>query len=130
MSNQTSNTSITILRMVNLSRVIVLFTLVSLFSIVYYPATGYTLNLFLLFVLDFIGFLLLLISRDLWKQFGYVWAGMMSIVLMFATSGYLGMPSFISNVIVILLLSSIQLLALTKIGINAYVNVSQGDEVL
>jgi len=130
LSNQTSNTSITILRMVNLSRVIVLFTLVSLFSIVYYPATGYTLNLFLLFVLDFIGFLLLLISRDLWKQFGYVWAGMMSIVLMFATSGYLGMPYFISNVIVILFLSSIQLLALTKIGINAYVNVSQGDEVL
>ena len=131
MSNRTSNTSITILRIANLSRDIVLFTLVGLSSVVYYYATPeYTLFLFLLLVLDSIGFLLLSISREPWKQFGYVWAGMMSIVLMLHTSGYLGNTYFFSDVIVILLLSSIQILALMKIGINGYVNVSQGDEAL
>ena len=122
--------SIAILRITNLSRAIVLFTLVGLSSVVYYPNPEYTLFLLSMLVLDSVGFLLLLISRAPLKQFGYVWAGMMSIILMLALSEFLGNGYFFSDVIVILLLSSIQLLALVKIGINAYVNVSLGDEAL
>ena len=130
MSNRTSNTSITILRMTNLSRAVVLFTLAGLSSVVLYPALEYTLLFLFMLILDSVGFLLLLISREPLKQFGYVWAGMMSILLMLDTSVYLGTTYFSPDVTVILLLSSIQLLALVKIGINAYVNVSLGDEAL
>ena len=116
--------------MTNLSRAVVLFTLAGLSSVVLYPALEYTLLFLFMLILDSVGFLLLLISREPLKQFGYVWAGMMSILLMLDTSVYLGTTYFSPDVTVILLLSSIQLLALVKIGINAYVNVSLGDEAL
>jgi hypothetical protein len=130
LSQKTSNTSITIVRTANLGRDVVLFTFVGLSSTIFYPVADYTLLLLFLLVLDSIGFLLLLTLRDPLKQVGYVWAGLMSMVLMFHTSMYLGSFYFFSDVIMILLLSGIQLLALIKIGINAYVNVSEGDNAL
>jgi hypothetical protein len=130
LSQKTSNASITIVRTANLGRDVVLFTFVGLSSTIFYPVADYTLLLLFLLVLDSIGFLLLLTLRDPLKQVGYVWAGLMSMVLMFHTSMYLGSFYFFSDVIMILLLSGIQLLALIKIGINAYVNVSEGDNAL
>jgi hypothetical protein len=116
--------------MTNLSRAIVLFTLAGLSSVFFYPALEYTLLFWFMLILDSVGFILLLISRVPLKQFGYVWVGMMSILLMFYTSGYLGTTYFNPDVIMILLLSIIQLLALVKIGINTYANASLGDEAL
>jgi hypothetical protein len=130
MANQTTNPSITILRMVNLSRVSVLFTLATQVFYISYTMTQYTIILLWLFVLDFIGFLLLLVPREPLKQFGYVWAGLMSIALMSTTPGYLGTGSLASDVIVILLMSSIQLLTFLKMGIDTYNTASLGDDAL
>jgi len=116
--------------MTNLTRAVVLFTLAGLSTVVFYPALELTLFFWFMLVLDSVGFLLLMNSRGPLKQFGYVWAGLMSILLMLNASGYLGSTYFNPDITVILVLSGIQLLALVKIGINAYVNVSLGDETL
>lgn len=85
--------------------------------------------LFLLLVLDFLGLLVLMIPNEKWLPLGYAWAGVMSIILMWSTSQFIGNTYLISDVMVVLLLSSIQLLALMKIGYDNFITASQGSEV-
>jgi hypothetical protein len=129
MSNRSKHALDTILRITNVSRTLILFTMVGLSSTMYYPAMDYTLLLFLLLVLDFLGLLVLMIPNEKWLPLGYAWAGVMSIILMWSTSQFIGNTYLISDVMVVLLLSSIQLLALMKIGYDNFITASQGSEV-
>lgn len=114
--------------MTNLSRAIVLFIFVGhLAAFVYYDWQAISPIPIFLLILDSLGFIFLLMSREPLKQFGYVWVGLMSILLIPYIIPYFGNGAFFSDVIVILLLSSIQLLTLLKMGINVYVSVSQED---
>jgi hypothetical protein len=114
--------------MTNLSRAIVLFIFVGdLAALVYYDWPAISPVPMFLLILDSIGFIFLLMSRDLLKQIGYVWAGLMSILLIQYIFPYFGNGTFFPDVTAIILLSSIQLLVLLKIGIDTYVSVSQDD---
>ena len=125
MSERNGNTPLTILRIANVSRAIVLFTMVGLSSVFYYGSPDITLWFFLLLVLDFLGLLVLMIPKMELLPIGYVWAGLMSIGLIFYVSQFLGNTYFFSDVLVVLLLASIQLLALLKIGVDIYAAAAQ-----
>ena len=99
--------------------------MVGLSSVFYYGSPDITLWFFLLLVLDFLGLLVLMIPKIELLPIGYVWAGLMSIGLIFYVSQFLGNTYFFSDVLVVLLLASIQLLALLKIGVDIYAAAAQ-----
>jgi len=127
-STRNHNTSITILRVANISRACVLFTLVGLSTVIYYPLQDLSLLWLLLLILDVLGFVVLMLPKPELRPLGYGWAAIMSILFLVYYFPFLGDTRLFSDVIVILLLSCIQLFALMKIGYDNFITVSQGSE--
>ena len=107
------------LKGVHLARDAVQLSLAGLSTVVYLSVEHSYGFLFFL-SLDIIGLVLLWIPRNTWNQLGYVWAGLMSIVLIFVTFNFLGNVYFFSAAFVILFLSSVELLAVMKVGYDNF----------
>lgn len=121
MSKGQDNTSLTIIRSTHLARDAVLFSLVGVFSMVYYPETMDTNIMLLWLLLDLIGLVLFWIPKELARQIGFAWAIMMSLALFFPVFTYFGMGYFVGGLVMILLLCIIELLALVKIGYEVFI---------
>jgi len=113
------NTFLTMIKSTHLARDAVLFDMVGLSSVVYYPWPDYTLWLLFFLILDFIGFILLWIPRKNWEQLGYVWASVMSVVLLLPAFLFLGNRYFASGCLMILLLSIVELVTVMKIAYDS-----------
>ena len=117
-----------LLRGMHLARDAVLFTLTGQSVVLYYPALDYSLWFLVMLGLDIFGLVLLWVPREIVQILGYVWAGLMSIVLMNFTLNFLGSTFLSSGVIMILLLSSIEFLAVLKVAYDQFILVSTEDE--
>ena len=129
MSTKTSYMPLTILRVSSISRILVLFTMYGLSSVLYYPILTTAFWLLLLLILDFFGLIVLLFIKQDLMPLGYGWTGLVSIVLMVYTYPFLGNTFLTSDVSVILILSGIQLLTLIKIGYDRFIIASEGSEI-
>ncbi len=114
---------------IHFARDVVLFTLAGLTTVLFIGAVDYTLGFLLIFGLDLVGLVFLLIPRSILNQLGLAWSGVMSIVLMVVGLGSIGNIYLVSDIIVILILSGIELLAIIKIGYDLFVQQSAGDEM-
>ena len=127
-SNKINNRFLTILKVTNVSRDLVLFTMFGLSSTVFFPELTFSNFLFMLLIVDFLGLLILLLPKEELMPLGCAWAGVMSIVLMFYTNQFLGHSYLSSDAVVVFFLSIIQLLALLKIGLDSFASANQESE--
>jgi hypothetical protein len=114
---------------IHFARDVVLFTLAGLTTVLFIGVLEYTLGFLLIFGLDIVGLVFLIIPRTTLNQLGLAWAGVMSIVLMVVAFSSIGNVYLVSDIIVILILSGVELLTIFKIGYDQFVQQNAEDAV-
>ena len=107
-------TALTIIKSVHLSRDAVYFSMVGTISV--YFGIDLANSLLWILLLDLAPFVLLWVMKPTWESLVYVWAALMSILLPFYFSLYIGNTPITASIIVIILLSICELLTIIKIG--------------